>query len=203
VAKFYVIFGKFKINLIMSRIGRQIITVPKGVEIKFIGASGENESSTEKIEVVGPNGTLSYTLLPGVKVDTIDGNLQVSVDSSSKEMKACHGLTRSLIANMVQGVSSPFVKTLNLQGVGYRAQINSNSLKLSLGCSHDINLEIPNGITVKVEGNTTIIISGIEKSAVGLFASQIRNKRPPEPYNGKGVLYAGENIRRKAGKVGK
>jgi len=203
VAKSYVIFGKFKINLIMSRIGRQIITVPKGVEIKLSGVSVENESNTEKIEVIGPSGKLDYTILPGIKVNIIEGNLHVSVESSSKEIKARHGLTRSLIANMVEGVSSPFIKTLNLQGVGYRAQVNAKTLKLSLGCSHDINLEIPENIKVSVEGNTTITISGIEKDAVGLFASQIRNKRPPEPYNGKGVLYAGENIRRKAGKVGK
>ena len=187
----------------MSRIGRQIITVPKGVEIKFSGVSVKDESNTEKIEVIGPNGRLDYTILPGIKVNIIEGNLHVSVESSSKEIKARHGLTRSLIANMVAGVSSPFIKTLNLQGVGYRAQVNAKTLKLSLGCSHDINLEIPENIKVSVEGNTTINISGIEKDAVGLFASQIRNKRPPEPYNGKGVLYAGENIRRKAGKVGK
>jgi large subunit ribosomal protein L6 len=184
----------------MSRIGRQVIPVPKGVEIKFSEALGE---PNKKIDVIGPNGTLSYTLLPGVEVNILDGVLKVCVNSDSKEVKARHGLTRSLLSNMVEGVSSPFVKTLNLQGVGYKAQVNGKILKLNLGCSHDINLEIPDGLKVSVENNTTVMISGIDLAAVGLFAAQIRNKRPPEPYNGKGVLYAGENIRRKAGKVGK
>jgi large subunit ribosomal protein L6 len=187
----------------MSRIGRQLISVPKGVEIKFISSTSQTDSNLEKIEVTGPHGTLSYNILDGIDVSLVDSQIVIKSNSTSKEIAARYGLTRSLINNMVIGVSSPFVKTLNLQGVGYRAQVNNNMLKLSLGCSHDINLEIPNGLKVKVENNTSIEIVGIEKDAVGLFASQIRNKRPPEPYNGKGVLYAGEIIRRKAGKVGK
>jgi large subunit ribosomal protein L6 len=187
----------------MSRIGRQVIDVPKGVEIKFSSTPYETGSDIETIEVTGPHGTLSYQILEGIEVALDDGKIQVNATSKSKDNAAKHGLTRSLINNMVKGVSSPFVINLNLQGVGYRAQVNGNILKLNLGCSHDIDFEIPSGITVKVENNTNVAVSGIEKDAVGLFASQIRNKRPPEPYNGKGVLYSGEIIRRKAGKVGK
>jgi large subunit ribosomal protein L6 len=187
----------------MSRIGRQLIKIPKGVKITVLENGKDTNLNSKSIQVVGPHGTLSYDILAGINVVVNDTDLKVDVESNSKELAARYGLTRSLINNMVTGVSSPFVKTLNLQGVGYRAQMQGNILKLSLGCSHDINLDIPSGLKINVENPTTIEISGIEKDVVGLFASQIRNIRPPEPYNGKGVLYLGENIRRKAGKVGK
>ena len=196
----------------MSRIGKQIIPVPNGVEVSF----STLDVQTRIIEVKGPHGTLSTPVPKVIKFNVVNGNevykqynsfssrfIEISLNSISKLATAQYGLIRSLVSNMVRGVSSPFIKSLRLQGVGYRAQVNGNILKLSLGCSHDIFFDIPDDIKVKVDGNTVLEIIGIDKIKVGMFAAQIRNKRPPEPYNGKGVLYLGENIRRKAGKVGK
>ena len=180
----------------MSRIGKQFISIPEKVKVKLDG---------QKIYVDGPKGSLTR-VLPSLVCCTLDENAQqlfVEKTQNTKLSQALFGLSRTLVSNMVVGVSEGFEKRLQITGVGYRAQIQGNVLKLSLGCSHDINLNIPTGLKVNVENTTTIEISGIEKDVVGLFASQIRNIRPPEPYNGKGVLYLGENIRRKAGKVGK
>jgi len=179
----------------MSRIGKLPINLPKGVKIEL--------SENQNLTVNGPHGTLNRQIPDSINIEQSDGILTFKPKLKSKETKAMHGLVRTLVNNMVIGVTDKFSKTLKLQGVGYRSQIQNNVLNLSLGFSHEIHLPIPNGIEAKVENNTTIIITGIEKEQVGLFASKIRNLRTPEPYNGKGVLYNGETLIRKAGKVGK
>ena len=185
----------------MSRIGKKLILLPKDVEVKFFSDEDQN---TSHIEITGSHGTISQLIPDGIQISlTDDRKLKVETTRESRELKSLYGTVRTVVANTLRGVSSPFIKTLNLQGVGYRAQVRNNELVLSLGFSHEVNFSIPEEITVKVDKNTTITISGTKIELVGLFASKIRNLRPPEPYNGKGVLYAGEILRRKAGKVGK
>lgn len=179
----------------MSRIGKLPISLPKGVEVKI--------SDDQNVLVTGPHGTLSRQIPENIVISQADGSLTLQPKIVSREARAMHGLFRTLVNNMVLGVSTKFAKTLHLKGVGYRSQVTNNMLSLNLGFSHEIQLEIPDGIEAKVQGNTTITITGIEKEQVGLFASKIRNLRIPEPYNGKGVLYDGEVLIRKAGKVGK
>ena len=190
MVKFYVMFGK----KIMSRIGRLPIILPEGVSVS---------KELENIIVKGPHGVLEREIPSIIDVEILDDRLVVKPNIQSRLSREFHGLFRTLINNMVIGVSQKFDKQLELKGVGYRCQANKNVITLNLGYSHPIEMQIPNQVDVKVENNTSICITGIEKEKVGLFASQIRGFRPPEPYNGKGVLYKDEVIIRKLGKVGK
>ncbi|MCL1987922.1 MAG: 50S ribosomal protein L6 [Firmicutes bacterium] len=179
----------------MSRIGKMPITVPGGVDIKI----GENNQVTVK----GPKGTLERTLPKDIKIEMEDGSIKVTRPSDLKRFKALHGLTRTLLNNMVVGVTDGYKKTLEINGVGYRAAKSGNKLTLTLGYSHPVEMLDPDGVTSEVEGNNKIVVSGIDKEKVGQYAANIREKRPPEPYKGKGIKYDTERIRRKAGKSGK
>lgn len=178
----------------MSRIGKMPITIPSGVEIKV---------SDDEIVVKGPKGELKEKNVPDV-VCTVEGNqFIVTRKDDTKRAKQMHGLYRQLVYNMVFGVSTGFTKTLNLVGVGFRAEEKKGMIGLSLGFSNQFEYIIPEGIDITVEKQTTIVVSGISKQQVGQVASEIRSIRPPEPYKGKGVKYANEFIRRKEGKTGK
>ena len=179
----------------MSRIGRAPITVPANVTVTI----GEGNVVTVK----GPMGTLTSTFLPCVAITLDAGVLTVTRENDEKEVRAVHGLTRALIANMVEGVTNGYSKRLEIVGVGYRAEKQGKKLVLNLGYSHPIFFEEADGITFEVPDSNTIVVKGIDKQAVGQIAAQIREKRPPEPYLGKGIKYTGEQIRRKAGKTGK
>ena len=179
----------------MSRIGRAPITVPANVTVTL----GEGNVVTVK----GPLGTLTSTFLPFVTIALEDGAIVVTRANDDKEVRAVHGLTRALIANMVEGVANGYSKRLEIVGVGYRVEKQGKKLVLNLGYSHPVNFEEGNGITFEVPDANTIVVKGIDKQAVGQVAAQIREKRPPEPYLGKGIKYAGEQIRRKAGTTGK
>ena len=178
----------------MSRIGRLPVPIPAGVEV--------NIAEGNMVTVKGPKGTLERVLPREMTIKLEDGHVVVSRPNDIKRMKALHGLTRSLIRNMVVGVSEGYTKTLEVNGVGYRASKAGNKLTLNLGYSHPIEMEDPEGITSTVDGNR-IVISGISKEKVGQYAAEIRDKRRPEPYKGKGIKYADEVIRRKVGKTGK
>ena len=178
----------------MSRIGKLSINVPSGVEVICNGSD---------ITVKGKFGTLQNTIPSVLKIEENEGTLNVIAQDKTRNTSALHGLHRTLINNMVVGVSEQFGKTLNLQGVGYRAALQGKEIVLNLGYSHPVNLEIPEGISIEVVKNTTINLKGCDKESVGLFAAQIRSWRPPEPYKGKGILYADEIVQRKAGKSGK
>jgi large subunit ribosomal protein L6 len=183
----------------MSRIGKRPIPVPSGVTIGLEGST---------VKVKGPKGELQQVIAPGMSVDRQDGTLLVQRASESNSHRALHGLTRTLIDNMVVGVTQGFSKTLEINGVGYRAQLSGKTLTLSLGFSHPVVVEPPAGISFTVqEGRATepsrITVIGIDKQLVGETAARIRKWREPEPYLGKGIRYAGEVIRRKAGKSGK
>jgi large subunit ribosomal protein L6 len=175
----------------MSRIGRQPIAVPDGVEIAL---------EPELVRVKGPKGELSERVARDIDVKQDDGQILVSRPTNRGEHRALHGLTRSLIANMVEGVTNGFEKRLEIQGVGYRAALQGNKLVLSLGYSHPVEVEAPAGIDFEVPQPTQIVVRGISKQAVGEVAAIIRKKRPPEPYKGKGVRYQGEYVARKVGK---
>ena len=177
----------------MSRIGKQPIPVPSAVTVDIDGHS---------IKVTGPKGSLSREVVPEVRLHLEDGRLVVTRPSDAPRDRAMHGLTRALLFNMVQGVDAGFRKTLELVGVGYRAQMAGSKLTLALGFSHPVEIEPPEGITFTVEG-PRVHIDGIDKEAVGQVAANIRKLRPPEPYLGKGIRYQGEIVRRKAGKSGK
>lgn len=179
----------------MSRIGNKPITIPAGVDVTI----GEGNFVTVK----GPLGTLSQQLSPKMKIEKEGSTIRIVTPSLEKEYNSLHGLTRTLLNNMVVGVTEGYAKQLEIVGVGYRAVKNGKTLTLSLGYSHPIVFEEGNGITFEVPNPNTIIIKGIDKQIVGEIAAQIRRKRPPEPYLGKGVRYAGEHIRRKSGKAGK
>lgn len=179
----------------MSRIGIKPIPVPSGVTIDI----GDGNA----VSVKGPKGQLSQKLTPRVQIAQADGEVRVSRDTEEREVKALHGLTRSLLNNMVVGVTDGYTKALEIQGVGYRAQMQGKNLVLNVGFSHPVNLTPPDGITYAVEGNNRVLVSGIDKQVVGEEAARIRGVRPPEPYKGKGIRYAGEFVRRKAGKAGK
>ncbi len=179
----------------MSRIGRAPITVPANVTVTV--EAGNN------VTVKGPLGTLSATFLPVVAITVENGVALVTRENDEKEVRAVHGLTRALLANMVEGVSNGYSKRLEIVGVGYRVEKQGKKLVLNLGYSHPVFFEEGNGITFEVPDSNTIVVKGIDKQAVGQVAAQIREKRPPEPYLGKGIKYAGEQIRRKAGKTGK
>lgn len=178
----------------MSRIGKEPITLPKGSEAKLVG---------KLLTVKGPKGSLELELMDCVDV-TIEGDvLSVSLKGDNKENSKFHGLHRALINNMVEGTTKGFEKVLEMQGVGYRAAVKGTQLDIQAGFSHPTLLDIPEGIQVKVEKNTAITLTGIDKQKVGQFAAEIRAKRPPEPYKGKGIRYRGEYVRRKAGKTAK
>lgn len=179
----------------MSRIGRKLIAVPAGVEVTV----GDHNIVTVK----GPKGTLTQKLHPKMNIKVDAGQIEVTRPDDENESKSLHGLTRTLVANMVEGVTNGYSKTLEMVGVGYKAQKNGKTLVLSLGYSHPVEFVEENGITFATPDSTTIVVSGIDKQLVGQIAAQIREKRPPEPYLGKGVKYKGEYIRRKAGKTGK
>lgn len=178
----------------MSRIGRKPITVPAGVEVKLDG---------NNITVKGAKGELSYEFNSDITVAVEGNEIIVTRPSDDKEHRALHGLTRTLIANMVIGVSEGYSKTLEINGVGYRAQKQGKDLVMNLGFSHQVIVPEIDGITIEVPGPNQVIISGADKQLVGQFAADIRKKRPPEPYKGKGIKYAGEYIRRKEGKAAK
>ncbi|MEY4388928.1 MAG: ribosomal protein [Chloroflexota bacterium] len=178
----------------MSRIGRRIITVPSGVKVNIEGRT---------VTVTGPKGTLSRDLPGAIAVTPQGETLVVTRPSDSKTDKALHGLCRTLVANMVEGVSAGFRKDLEINGVGYRAAKAGNKLTLALGYSHPIEINPPAGISFEVDGQTKVAVLGHDKELVGQIAAEIRSLRKPEPYKGKGIKYAGEVIRRKAGKAGK
>jgi large subunit ribosomal protein L6 len=180
----------------MSRIGKLPIKIPTSVEINVT-----NDDST--LIVKGKFGTLERKIPNIIGIKQTDGNLIVSLKNETRTNKSLYGLYRTLINNMIIGVSEQFLITLILQGVGYRASVQGNSLILNLGFSHPVNIEILEGITVEVVQNTTINIKACDKEQLGLFAAKVRSWRPPEPYKGKGILYKGEKILRKAGKSGK
>jgi large subunit ribosomal protein L6 len=175
----------------MSRIGKQPVPIPDGVEIDVKPGS---------VTVKGPKGELSQVIDPDMTVALEDGTLTVTRPTDRGEHRALHGLTRSLIANMVQGVTEGFEKRLQIQGVGYRAQLKGKALELALGYSHPVSLPAPEGIEFEVPQPTEVIVRGIDKQLVGEVAARVRKSRPPEPYKGKGVRYVDEHVARKVGK---
>ncbi|MBP8640045.1 MAG: 50S ribosomal protein L6 [Oscillospiraceae bacterium] len=178
----------------MSRIGRAPITVPAGVEITI----DENNHVIAK----GPKGTLERTLVPSMKIELNDGVLTVARPNDNKDSRSLHGLTRTLLANMVEGVSNGFKRELTVQGVGYKVNKDGNKLVMNIGYSHQVIVEDTADITIDVPSQNTIVINGIDKQKVGQFAADVRSKRPPEPYKGKGIRYANEVVRHKEGKTG-
>jgi large subunit ribosomal protein L6 len=177
----------------MSRIGNRAIPLPSGVEVVRKG---------DEVHVKGPKGGLSQSLPRAIGVEVDDGKVQLTRPDEKKETRALHGLARALLANMVTGVTDGFVKELEIEGVGYRGEARGKTLNLLLGFSHPVEMPVPEGLSVSVDGNTKIKVEGIDKQLVGQFAAEIRRLRPPEPYKGKGIRYAGERIRRKVGKAG-
>jgi large subunit ribosomal protein L6 len=175
----------------VSRIGRKPIAVPEGVTVDI---------KPGVVSVKGPKGELTQDLNPDMKVTQSDGTLTVERPTDRGEHRALHGLTRSLIANMVIGVTEGYEKRLEIQGVGYRARLQGKALELSVGYSHTISVSAPDGIEFEVPVPTQVVVRGIDKQLVGEIAARIRRTRPPEPYKGKGVRYAGEHVRRKVGK---
>ena len=178
----------------MSRIGKKPIAIPAGVEVKVNG---------NEVTVKGPKGSLTQTFKAAMAIAVEGAEVTVTRPTDNKEHRALHGLTRTLIANMVEGVSNGYKKELEVNGVGYRAQKQGNNLVLNLGYSHQVIMPEVDGITIEVPNNNSIIISGADKLKVGQFAAEVREKRPPEPYKGKGIKYVGEYIRRKEGKAAK
>lgn len=178
----------------MSRIGKIPVPVPAGVDIQIDGSA---------VTVKGPKGTLSHTVAEPISVEQNDGTIEVKRPNDERLSKSLHGLTRTLIANMVTGVTEGYEKKLEIVGTGYRVALNGSKLEFALGFSHPVTVEAPAGITFAVESPTKFSVSGIDKQQVGEVAANIRKIRKPEPYKGKGVRYAGEVVRRKAGKAGK
>jgi len=179
----------------MSRIGLKPIVIPAGVEVK------KDDANT--VTVKGPNGTLTQDVHKDITVNIEGSEITLSRPSDDKEHRAMHGLYRALIANMVTGVTDGFKKTLEVNGVGYRVQAQGSKLTMNLGFSHQVIMDAPEGVKVECPSANSIVVSGASKQAVGQFAAQIREKRPPEPYKGKGIKYSDEHIRRKEGKAGK
>ena len=178
----------------MSRIGRAPITVPAGVEVKIDGST---------VTAKGPKGTLTKTMHSNMSI-AMEGNvITVTRPNDNKENRSLHGLTRTLIANMVEGVANGYKKELEINGIGYRAEKKGNDLVMKIGYSHDVIMTEPEGVTVEVPSPNKVIVTGADKAAVGQFAAEIREKRLPEPYKGKGIKYVDEYIRRKEGKAGK
>lgn len=179
----------------MSRIGLKPIVIPAGVEVTV------NDANT--VTVKGPNGTLTQDVNKDITVTVNGSEITLQRPTDDKEHRAMHGLFRALIANMVTGVTEGFKKNLEVNGVGYRVSASGNTLTMNLGFSHHVIMEAPEGVKVECPNANAIVISGADKQAVGQFAAQVREKRPPEPYKGKGIKYAEEHIRRKEGKAGK
>ena len=178
----------------MSRIGRAPITIPAGVEVKVDGST---------VSVKGPKGTLTKTMHSNMTI-AMEGNvITVTRPNDQKENRSLHGLTRTLIANMIEGVANGYKKELEINGIGYRAEMKGKDLVMKIGYSHDVVMPQPEGITVEVPAPNKIIVSGADKEKVGQFAAEVREKRLPEPYKGKGIKYVDEYIRRKEGKAGK
>lgn len=178
----------------MSRIGLKPITIPAGVDVNL---------DANTVTVKGPNGTLTMDAHPNMDISVEGNEIIVSRPNDEKENRSLHGLTRTLIANMVTGVTEGYKKTLEVNGVGYRVQLQGDKLVMNLGFSHQVIMEAPEGIKIECPSATSIVISGADKQKVGQFAAQVREKRPPEPYKGKGIKYSDEHIRRKEGKAGK
>lgn len=177
----------------MSRIGRKPIVLPKGVEVKIEGS---------EVMVKGSKGSMSFGIMPDIEVTLDDGQIKVARANDLKNVRAAHGMTRAILNNMIVGVNQGFEKVLEIIGVGYRAQMQGKNLVLSLGFSHPVEVVPPEGIELAVDGPTKVIVRGIDKQLVGQIAANIRGYRPPEPYKGKGIRYAGEFVIRKAGKAG-
>jgi large subunit ribosomal protein L6 len=175
----------------MSRIGKLPIVIPEGVDVQV---------EAGVVRVKGPRGELTQRVSPALLIEREDSTLLVKRPTDRKEHRELHGLTRTLIYNMIVGVTDGFQKQLELQGVGYRAQLRGNALELALGYSHPVKVEAPEGIEFEVPQPTQVIVRGIDKQAVGEIAARIRKSRPPEPYKGKGIRYAGEHVSRKIGK---
>jgi large subunit ribosomal protein L6 len=178
----------------MSRIGKMPVDMPSGVDIKVDGT---------QVTVKGSRGELSRQFTDRVSFSVEEGVITVGREDDTRESRALHGLSRALLANMVHGVSEGFSKVLEIQGVGYRASLKGEDIELLVGFSHPVDVKAPKGITFEVPEPTRIVVSGIDKEQVGQVAADIRKVRPPEPYKGKGIRYAGEYVRRKAGKAGK
>ncbi len=177
----------------MSRIGKMPIKVPAGVTVEVAG---------NQVRAKGPQGELSRTVPEGISVTMADGTVQVARATDQARHKALHGLTRTLVANMIAGVHSGFTKTLEIQGVGYKAEVTKTGLTVVVGYSHPVHVAAPAGIKFTVENNTVVKVAGPNKELVGQVAAELRSIRPPEPYKGKGIRYQGEQVRRKAGKTG-
>lgn len=177
----------------MSRIGKQPIPVPAGVTVSVDGS---------KVRVKGPKGEMEQTFRPEMKIVLEDGVLSVERPGESKQDRAMHGLTRALLANMIEGVTAGFRKSLELVGVGYRAEKKGRNLVLTVGYSHPVEYPEAAGLTITTPAPTQVVVEGIDKQQVGQAAAEIRSVRPPEPYKGKGIRYQGEHVRRKAGKAG-
>jgi large subunit ribosomal protein L6 len=178
----------------MSRIGRMPVTIPSGVDVTIDG---------REVTVSGPKGKLSLTVAEPIEVSQGDGVVTVTRPTDEGRVRALHGLSRTLVANMVTGVTEGYRKTLEIVGVGYRVQARGADLEFSLGYSHPVTVTAPDGITLRVETPTRLVVEGIDKQQVGEVAANIRKLRKPDPYKGKGVRYSGEQIRRKVGKAGK
>jgi large subunit ribosomal protein L6 len=178
----------------MSRIGKKPIAIPAGVDVKIDGST---------VTVKGDKVTLTQSFRPEMKIEVENGEIIVSRPSETKEMKSLHGLTRTLVSNMVTGVHTGFTKELEINGVGYKASKDGNKLVMSLGYSHQVIVPETDGMTIEVPAPNKIIVKGPDKQKVGQLAAEIREKRPPEPYKGKGIKYVGETIIRKEGKAGK
>lgn len=179
----------------MSRIGNRPITVPNGVEIDITDGNA--------VTVKGPKGTLTQNLSPNMSLTRDNGTVLVARPNNERENRSLHGLTRTLLNNMVVGVTDGYKRDLEIQGVGYRAALDGTTLVLSVGFSHPVRMTPPDGVSYTLDGNTRLSVVGIDKQLVGEEAARIRRVRPPEPYKGKGIRYAGEQVRRKAGKAGK
>jgi len=177
----------------MSRVGKRPIPIPQGVDVTRVDS---------EIRVKGPKGQLSAALPSVIAIEVADGEIRFTRPDDRRDYRALHGLARALAANMVTGVTTGFTKALEIQGVGYRADVQGRTLNLSLGFSHPVAVPVPEGLTVTTETNTSIKIEGIDKQLVGQFAADVRAIRPPEPYKGKGIRYVGEHVRRKVGKAG-
>ena len=177
----------------MSRVGKRPIEIPSGVDVTLDG---------DRVSVKGPKGQLSERLPAEISVSVRDGQINFERPDGRKSTRALHGLVRALVANMVKGVTEEFVKELEIQGVGYRAEAPGKKLVLSVGYSHPVEMVVPQGLQVSVDGNVNVKISGANRQQVGQFAANVRSVRPPEPYKGKGIRYRNEHVRRKVGKAG-
>lgn len=176
----------------MSRIGRMPIAIPSGVKVEHKGG---------EIHVQGPKGKLQERMPVGIAIEIDASEVRFTRPDDRKQNKALHGLARALVANMVRGVTESFSKELEIQGVGYRAEVQGSNLKLTVGFSHPVEMKVPDGLKVSIDRNVIVKIEGISRQQVGQFAAHVRGVRPPEPYKGKGIRYLGEQIRRKVGKA--